>query len=443
MKEKRHYNRRWLLVASFALFAMFFGAGNLIFPTSLGKNMGDQVMQAFVAFFIPAVGLVLLGAIATIRAGGTIECLARHLGTVLSAAFGAIILICIGPGLAIPRTAATSHEMLSGAFFPQLSPWVTTVVFFAITLFFVIKPSRVVSGLGMVLTPALVTILVILIGKSILQPLGPLVPTGAVNVFSGSFLEGYQTMDALASMAFAIVIIKDFKRRGVKEPARIVRYTSLSSIFAALGLVAVYGGLMYIGATMSSLGVKELGRVDLLLFAVDGLLGTAGKVLIALGTFLACLTTSIGLTSTFSDFMERLTKGKVSAIVWSIACVVFSAIISVLGVDRIVAISAPILVAIYPIAMALIVLNLIQGPLDRRSIHIGAVLGASLPAVDFLIGLIIGTPILGGKNGMITGIWQNFYWIIPSIILAIVCYVVMPKERAGERTLAMQRQDIL
>lgn len=186
-----------------------------------------------------------------------------------------------------------------------------------------------------------------------------------------------------------------------------------------------------------------MGRVDLLLFAVDGLLGTTGKVLIALGTFLACLTTSIGLTSTFSDFMERLTKGKVSAIVWSIACVVFSAIISVLGVDRIVAISAPILVAIYPIAMALIVLNLIQGPLDRRSIHIGAVLGASLPAVDFLIGLIIGTPILGGKNGMITGIWQNFYWIIPSIILAIVCYVVMPKERAGERTLAMQRQDIL
>lgn len=426
MREQVSLNRKWIAVASFALFSMFFGAGNLIFPPTLGRDVGDQLLPAFLAFSVTAVGLVLLSAIATIRAGGTIESVARHLGGPLSMAFGGLILICIGPGLAIPRTAATSHEMLAGAFFPGLSPLVTSVCFFAVTLFFAIKPSRVVSGLGMVLTPVLVGILVFLIGKSILFPLGPMADTRAQEVFSNSFLEGYQTMDALAALAFSIVIIKDFQRRGMKDPAMVVRCTAISSIFAALGLVAVYGGLMYIGATTSSLGVENLGRVNLLLFSVDKLSGTTGKMLMTIAMFLACLTTAIGLTSTFSDFMERLTKGKIRARVWSILCVVVSAVLAVQGVDQIVAISAPILVAIYPIAIALVVLNLVQGPLNRRSVHIGAVLGASLPAVDFLIGLVRGTPVLSGKAGLIPEMWQNYYWIVPSVVLAIVFYFVLP-----------------
>ena len=426
MREPVSLNRKWIAVASFALFSMFFGAGNLIFPPTLGRDVGDQLLPAFLAFSVTAVGLVLLSAIATIRAGGTIESVARHLGGPLSMAFGGLILICIGPGLAIPRTAATSHEMLAGAFFPGLSPLVTSVCFFAVTLFFAIKPSRVVSGLGLVLTPVLVVILVLLIGKSILFPLGPMADTGAQEVFSNSFLEGYQTMDALAALAFSIVIIKDFQRRGMEDPAMVVRCTAISSIFAALGLVAVYGGLMYIGATTSSLGVENLGRVNLLLFSVDKLSGATGKMLMTIAMFLACLTTAIGLTSTFSDFMERLTKGKIRARMWSFLCVIISAVLSVQGVDQIVAISAPILVAIYPIAIALIVLNLVQGPLNRRSIHIGAVLGASLPAVDFLIGLVRGTPVLSGEAGLIPEMWQNYYWIVPSVVLAIIFYFVLP-----------------
>lgn len=428
MNDHSSTKRRWVAVASFALFSMFFGAGNLIFPPSLGRNMGDQLLPAFFGFSISAVGLVLLSAIATIRAGGTIESVARHLGGPLSMAFGGLILICIGPGLAIPRTAATSHEMLAGAFLPGLSPLITSVFFFAVTLFFVIKPSRVVSGLGLVLTPVLVAILVLLIGKSFLFPLGPMTNTGATEVFSQSFLEGYQTMDALAALAFSIVIIKDFQRRGMKDPKQVVRCTAFASIFAALGLVLVYGGLMYIGATTSSLGVEDLGRVDLLLFSVDKLSGNTGKMLMTIAMYLACLTTAIGLTSTFSDFMERLTKGKIKARIWSILCVTASAILAVQGVDQIVAISAPILVAVYPISIALIVLNLVQGPLNRRSIHIGAVLGATLPALDFLIGLVRGTPILSGEFGLIPEAWQNYYWVVPSIVLALVFYLVLPEK---------------
>lgn len=438
MDQSSTSKRKWIAVASFALFSMFFGAGNVIFPTSLGRNVGNQYLTGFLAFSIPAVGLVLLGAIATIRAGGTIESVARHLGGPLSMAFGGLILICIGPGLAIPRTAATSHEMLSGAFFPSLSPTITSLFFFAVTLFFVIKPSHVVSSLGLILTPVLVGILVLLIGKSLVFPLGPLVDTGATEVFSKSFLEGYQTMDALAALAFSIVIIKDFQRRGMEDPSQVVRCTAISSIFAALGLVAVYGGFMYIGATTSGLGVEDIGRVSLLLFSVDKLSGFTGKLLMTIAMFLACLTTAIGLTTTFSDFMERMTKGKISARVWSILCVCVSAVLSVLGVDQIVAISAPILVAIYPIAIALIVLNLVQGPLNRRSIHIGAVIGASFPAVDFLIGLMRGTPILGGKAGLIPEMWQNYYWILPSVILALVFYLVLPKEKEEKPVLHEQ-----
>ncbi len=416
-----------ILVASLALFSMFFGAGNLIFPPTLGRNMGSEALISFVGFAVTAVGLVLLAAIATIRVGGTIEANARHLGPKLASLFGGIILVCIGPGLAIPRTAATTHELLAGAFFPGLSPAITAILFFAVTLLFVIKPSNVVNNLGKFLTPFLVLSLALIIGKAILSPLGPLAETGVTDVLASSLNEGYQTMDALAALAFAIVIINDYRSHGETDNAVIARKTASASIFAAIGLVLVYGGLMYAGATTSSLGVMNLDRVPLLIFLMKNLAGTIGMVLISLAMILACLTTAIGLTSTFGDFCERTSGGRIGARTWAILCVIVSAAISVLGVDQIVSISAPILSAVYPMAIVLIFLNLIGGPLDRRPVHIGAVLGALIPAVDILVGWMTGTPLLIGITGDWPLLLQSFYWLIPSACFAAIGLAVSRK----------------
>lgn len=412
--------RNIILISAMALFSMLFGAGNLIFPPTLGMLTGDKYLLAFLGFVITGVGLVLLGIVSTIQAGGTVDSVAKPLGSPVSKLFGTLILLSIGPGIAIPRTAATTFEVIKGTLIPNLNPIVVSVIFFALTLFFTFSPNGIIDSIGKFLTPALLTLLALIIIKGLVTPIGEITSTGFENPFSYGFQEGYQTMDMIAALAFTVLLIDGFKKQGISDKDEISKLTLKSGVFATLALALVYLGLARAGATVSGLDVQNYSRVDLLLFIAEHLLGTAGKICISLAMSLACLTTSIGLTSTVSDFFERATNHKIKFSVWAILSTLISGYFSIMGVDKIVSVAAPILMALYPVAMVLIFLNLFPKIFDKSSTYIGAVIGACLPAVNSLSSLITGTSFIDPLILKLPTSLQSFYWIIPAFILGLL-----------------------
>ena len=186
--------RKIIIVSGLALFAMFVGAGNPIFPPQLGAEAGSAYLPATLGFLSTGIGLVFMGVVATTRAGGNIMDLGHHLGKVPISLFSVLAMLAIGPGLAIPRTAATTYEFLKGSLIPAFPAWLSSAIFFSIVLFFVFRPSRVVDLIGNFLTPGLIFVLAIIIIKGLITPLGEIIPTGMEAVFSTSFEKGYQTI---------------------------------------------------------------------------------------------------------------------------------------------------------------------------------------------------------------------------------------------------------
>lgn len=412
-------NKNEVLVSGLALFSMFFGAGNLIFPPTLGLIVGSDFVAATLGFTITAVGIVMLGVVATTKAGGSIEDIGKKLGDRFSLLFGTLILLAIGPGLAIPRTAATTFEVVEGSIAPGLSPVISSIVFFAIVLFFVLNPTSMIDRLGKFLTPALLITLALIIFKGITSPLGKPVDTGLENVFGMSFEEGYQTMDALAALVFTSVIIKGFEIKGVRDKKDLVNLTIKSGIFASIALSIVYGGLLYIGATTSSINLGEIGRVPLLIYIAENLLGQVGKFVLSLAMALACLTTAIGLTSTVGTFFSNASKGKLSYKAAVLISTAFSAFFAVRGVDSIVVLSVPILLALYPVAIVLIFLNLFPNIFRKKSIYVGAVSGAFVPTLVKFSYYI---------EELLPSSFSSFLWIIPVLLMTII-YIILDKER--------------
>jgi len=400
-----------------ALFAMFFGAGNLIFPPYMGFLSGSMWSVALLGFLITGIGMPLMGIIAAARAGGTIEHLAGRLGPRFSRILSIIVILAIGPLLAIPRTAATTFEMGVRPNLPWVSPAVASIIFFLITLFFAFNESKVIDKIGKILTPFLVAILAWIILKGIFYPLGPTPAENLPNPFTSGFREGYQTMDAIASIVFAEIVIATLIFKGYKKISDQVKMTSMAGVIAASGLGLVYGGLMYLGATSRTLFAPDIERTTLLINIAQGILGSAGKVALGLAVSLACLTTSIGLTATVADYFSTLTKGKLKYKTLCIVTVTFSGVFATVGVTKIVQVAIPLLVMVYPVAIILIILTIIGRKTIHRAIYMGAVAGALAVSVfDALTSA--GLPI-AAINNLISYIplaKAGFPWILPAVV---------------------------
>ncbi len=399
-----------------ALFAMFFGAGNLIFPPYMGFLSGSMWSVALLGFLITGIGMPLMGIIAAARAGGTIEHLAGRLGPRFSRVLSIIVILAIGPLLAIPRTAATTFEMGVRPNLPWVSPAVASIVFFLITLFFAFNESKVIDKIGKILTPFLVVILAWIILKGIFYPLGPIPTENLPHPFTSGFREGYQTMDAIASIVFAEIVIATLIFKGYKKISDQVKMTSMAGVIAASGLGLVYGGLMYLGATSRTLFAPDIERTTLLINISQGILGSAGKVALGLAVSLACLTTSIGLTATVADYFSTLTKGKLKYKTLCIVTVIFSGVFATVGVTKIVLVAIPLLVMVYPVAIILIILTIIGRKTIHRAIYMGAVVGALAVSVfDALTSA--GLPIAAINNliAYIPLAKAGFPWILPAV----------------------------
>lgn len=411
------------IVVGAALFAMFFGAGNLIFPPALGMLSGDQWLLTILGFALTGVGLPILGVITIAKVGGSLKDFAGRVSPTFAKFLGAVIVLAIGPLLAIPRTGATVFEIGVSPLFPTVPPLAVSIVYFAITLFFVIKPSSIIDKIGKILTPILLLIVGIIIFKGMTSPIGPPVSTGIKLAFSEGFVGGYQTMDALASVVLGGLILFGLKEKGYEDKKSLVKLTSKSGMLAGAGLLFVYGGLLYLGATGSGVLSADLTKTELILALTSKVLGIYGQLGICLAVSVACLTTSIGLTAVVGNFFEELSNGKLSYKVIVIATTLFSIVMSVIGVEQIVKLSVPILVLVYPVTIILIVLNLVGHLIKGDALFRGMVIGALfISSYDALNALSFNVEFANAFISKLPFASAGFAWILPSVLFGLAAH---------------------
>lgn len=357
-------DRKKMLLISFMLFSLFFGAGNLIFPPFLGQNAGSQTIPAMIGFLITAVILPVLGVIVVAQFDG-LDRLAQNVGSKFSLIFTVLIYLSIGPGLGIPRAASVPFEMAVAPYLPEgtnLTAWMVgySLVFFVIACWLCLNPGKLVDRIGSVLTPSLLILICFLFGvflfrgeRSIAQPQAAY--SGAA--FLQGFADGYQTMDTIAALNFGLVIAITLESFGLKEKKRVISYTVRAGIFAGSILAVVYMMLTYMGMCSSGVYPIQENGAWTLRCIVYQLFGNPGAILLAAIFTLACLTTCVGLINSISQYFSTLFK-RLSYRQWVFVIVAFSFLICNLGLTMILSISIPVLNAIYPISIVLILLGL-------------------------------------------------------------------------------------
>lgn len=420
-----------IITIGFALFAMFFGAGNLLLPPFIGLQIGHHIWITIIAFGLTGILLPFFGILSIVQSGNSIQDLGNRIHPLLAPVLGFIIMLCIGPLIAIPRTAATTFEVGILPTFPNFSPILSSVLFFGITWALTIVPSKVVDIIGNILTPALLLLLLILIAVGIFYPLGDFSTTqlSSVESFSLGFTEGYQTLDVLASVIFAGIIITAAKAKGytsLKEKNTVV---IASGALSAICLFIIYGGLVYLGST-SNIADTNISRSALLIHIAKSTLGDYGMIAIAISIALACLTTSIALTSAVGSFFSELSGGKIGYKTLVTICCIVSGSLAVTGVDNIIQFAYPPLAFVYPITITLVLYIVIFGNFVKSKLpYICALLASTLVA---LIGVL---KILGFWSKETLQLFNNIPlfemdlgWVVPSII-GFVIGLILDKSR--------------
>ena len=426
--QKSNNTVRDIIVVGFALFSMFFGAGNVIFPPYLGMESGPQWLLGFSAYFIADIGLALLGVFALLRVGSS-EAVTLRLGKIPAELLMCAIILCIGPMVAIPRTSATTFEMAISPNLSGVSPVLFSVLFFALILALCIKESAVVDIVGKVLTPLLLVGLFAIIIKGIVTPLGEIAALPQIaNAAVTGIKAGYQTMDALAALPFGIIVLQSVTAKGYDSGRKQFRVVGGAAVLAGVLLLCVYMGLAYLGATVSAQYTSDIGRAQLIMALVEALMGKVGVILFGVVVGLACVTTAIALTSSAAAYFAELCRGKVSYKVFVIAICVFSAVVSNLGLDRIVAVAAPVLDVIYPPTLVLIFISLLAPRLPDR-VSRGAAVGALLTSVLCTL----------NANGIHIPFMANLplydlglSWLLPAVIFGLAASLLPGRSQARE-----------
>lgn len=371
---------RQLFVSGFALFAMFFGAGNLIFPPFLGKAGGQEWVVGFLCFFLVE-ALSCVGIYAMIRGGGSIHAMAMSVGARPGTVLNTAAILCTGVFIAPPRTAATTYEMAVRPLFDGVGLLPFSIVFFAVVFILTIRPNRVVEIIGKCLTPVLITGILILIVVGIISPIGEIGPATTPSVVQDGLLAGYQAMDILSVAGFAIIIQDSMVQSGLHTwPEQRLHVGGSAGIAAAL-LAVVYGGLTYLGATASTSLGNNLDQAGLIVAITQKLLGQAGVIILAVVVTMACLTTAIGLFGATASYFQDLTGGRLSYRAGIVLLSLIGCAICNLGLSTIIAAASPVLSVICPPFMTTVVLLSFQNWISRPGLYKGAALGAIAAAL--------------------------------------------------------------
>ena len=364
------FNQRLLL--GLTLFSMFFGAGNLIFPPYLGSLAGVDMPWAMAGFAITAVCFPILGVMTVARSGGLMM-LASRVHPQFAFIFTLLIYLSIGPCVAIPRTASTSFEMALAplfagndeALFLGFTPlvcaqFIYSVFFFALAGLMALKPEKLTQRLGKITSPALIIMIALLFVACVFNPIagyGLVLPPYDINAFVRGFLEGYQTMDTLAALNFGLIIALNIQALGVNNTEGVVKETVKAGLIAGFFLIMIYLALAHIGATVGGAGLITENGAQTLTSVAQIQFGPAGIIILGMIFFVACLTTCVGLLSCCRDYFTKVFPA-LSYRGWLLVFVLCSMVVSNAGLTLILKLSIPVLMAIYPVALMLIILGL-------------------------------------------------------------------------------------
>lgn len=374
-------------IVGFALFAMFFGAGNLIFPPTLGQLTGDMWIWGFIGFLFMDAVLACLGVFVVNTAGGPRHAFENALGKGGSTALNTAAILCLCVFFAMPRTAATTFELSVAPYLGgigiegdlQLYLVGFSILFFIVVYLLACRKSRVVDIIGKFFTPTLLIGMVALIIIGIVNPLGVAGQPLVTNVFEEGIRSGYQTMDALGVAAFSLIILDSAIVKSYPQGRSRLTLLARASIGAVLMLGIVYGGLTYLGATSLSLG-SGMSQVELLVAIVQSLLGSGGMILLSVVVLLACVTTAVALVSSAADFFSGLFKdrfsGKLSYNRLLLADCAIGALICDVGLDNIIQFADPVLEVVYPPFIAVVILLFFHRWIKGRGLYQGAAIGA-------------------------------------------------------------------
>lgn len=367
MKKKLSF-KEYVYVASM-LFGLFFGAGNLIFPIHMGQMAGANVWVSVLGFLVTGVGLPLLGvaALGISRSTGLFD-LSSKAGKPYGLFFTCLLYLTIGPFFAIPRCATTSFTVGLEQILPnngreRLYLFLFTLAFFAAALIFSLFPGKILTVVGKILNPCFLLFLGVLVAVSLISPsaaVSDVAPQGdyVSKPFFTGFLDGYNTMDALAGLAFGIIVVRVISGLGVKEPGAIASNTVRSGIFSCLLMALIYVAVAVVGA--QSRGIFETSENGGIAFAqiAQHYLGYAGLFVLAATVTLACLKTSVGLITSCAETFSGIFKKGPSYRIWAIIFSAVSFLFANLGLNSIITYSLPVLMFLYPLAIVLILLAL-------------------------------------------------------------------------------------
>lgn len=443
MQQKLTFSK--IMVLGFALFAMFFGAGNLILPPALGKICGGNWFFGFLMYIIVDAGLAVVALLAFVRAKGDFMAeTARQLTPKTAFLLTFLNTLCLGPLIAIPRTASTTFEIAIKPLItsqPQASPmvngvpaevlaegpapwvsWVFGAAYFGLVVFLCIRPGKVVDIIGKILSPVMLVALLILIVVGLIHPLGPVDTSAPLSeALSGGLLAGYQTMDMLGALLLGVVALLSVRESGITDERDQIKAIAFGGIIAAAGLFIVYCGLSYLGATASDAKFNALveNRTQLLIEITHDLVGSYGQMLLGLIVAAACLTTAIGLVSSCSKSFEEITGGKLPYKPTMFVVIFFSYMLSNLGTEMILSIAAPILNVIFPIYIMLVFLSFL--PERIRMNTYAAPLGAGFALiVSVLTELDSHFPSMDLYMLKLPLAQFGLGWLIPSVAAAVV-----------------------
>lgn len=425
---------QYILVGSM-LFGMFFGAGNLIFPVHLGQEAGANVVPANIGFMLTAIGLPFLGIIAmgVSRSKGLFD-LAGRINTTYAHFITILLYLSIGPAFALPRTAAVSFEIGFASHLDSSLQTVClaafTVIFFLLALFFALKPGKIIIWIGKFLNPLFLIFLAVLIIAAFINPMGapsvmPVQSAYQQEALTKGIIEGYNTMDALASLAFGIIVIHTLSDLGLKNPKDIALGTLKAGIVVLVLMGIIYSSLSYIGAaSLGQLALSANGGIALADISTY-YFGSFGHILLAGTVTVACLKTAIGLitacSTTFSELYPHTLSYK--SYVYLITFVSF--LISNVGLTSIIYLAIPILMLLYPLAITLILLAFIDAVCGyHRYIYLCTTVFTLLAAIGDMLGALpFGLNEIAAISSIIE-IYRNtlpFFdigmgWIVPAVI---------------------------
>lgn len=374
---------RNIAALGFMTFATYLGAGNLIFPPFLGYQAGEHFLSGMYGFLLTSVGLPALALVIIAIINGS-DKLTVALPKPLANCFWVMVFIVIGPAFAIPRTITVAYQFSFAPIFGDTFLIPFAIVFCAITILFALYPGKLIDNLGKFLTPILIAILVTMAITVFMNPSDEVTTATGSYVsmpFAEGLIQGYMTMDALGSICFGWIIFRAIRSMGIESPKGIAHYTIIAAVMYTFAMSFVYVSLSYIGSTSSHLGSEFSNGGDILTAFSSYHFGAFGAILLGSVMVLACLTTAIGITTAGSEFYDNTFRSvtyKKSVII----TMLLSGLVANIGLDQLLAITLPAVVALHPVAIALLIIAPIRNKISQKMVILTTFIALVFGCVD-------------------------------------------------------------